>query len=541
MSENTNLPSKSAPQTRIGPSAFGGHTGVALHWIVLAGVAMVSVGAAAALTGYTEKDWIALIFPALALWVAWLYWRTIEGDRDVPMHLLHPHLAVPIVILLAHLVKQAGSSAAGEAGVLVSGDTSVLVRLMTLSLLVLLIQDVLARVRHLRWLLTAVGATMAVGAILRLTTAPHAAGQTAVALVGLAGVGVLVSPCLVPALTLPAHPLRRRALLGHFETTVRIALAALLAVGLTVLSPMASAAGALAVGGAMLLAGVFLRKYHLHLLAAGAILAVGGAVGLYRLGASLPDGLGQVRLLGAGEPYGSAAEVRTGLEMLAAATGWVGVAAVCLGMLTAVIWSLHTCRSVAPGDQARAALWAVVTALSGTALMVGGGLSIPAVIAAAALTFGLMPHMMAHRMKRFHGWPVAVAFAAVLVVLALEQRLGGQMWRNLARRYGDVTMHFFGALVLTVVLFWQTRSRRWWQALLCSLAGAGIAALGELAQSHFTRHRVMEASDAVADALGAAVALMIFLAIAAVAWIEKLWTTRPTKVSFEKYESSGLY
>lgn len=516
----------------VGP--FGGHTRQALHWIVLIGVAMVAVGGPAGLTRDSDGEWVALICLGLALWVAWLYWRTAEGDCDVPVHVLHPFLAVPIVILLAHLLKQATVDSTNGVALVISGDTSMLVRLMTLALLVLLVQDVLSRVGHLRWLLTALGATMALGAILHSAVAARV--PVGLVLIGFAGVGVLTTPLVVPALSRPAHRVLEHVWVSHADVTARISLAALLSAALTVISPVSAALACSAVAGSVLLAGVFLKHHRWRLLSMGAMLAVGGAVGMYRLEVAVPEWLGGLSWMGSGGRHGaSVPPSASGLWMLGSSAGWVGAAALCAGMLAAPVWSLYACRRAAPGDQARAALWACVVVLSGLALLAEGGLSVPAIALAAAVTFGLMPHLMAHRVPAVHGWVVAVAFAAVLVVLGMERRLGGTMWLDLARRHGDATMHFFGAMVLTVVLFWQTRSHRLWQALLCGLAGATLAAGGEIAQTYLTSVRRPEWSDVVADVLGAGAALGIFLVIRAVAWVELSWTQRPTKVSFEKY------
>ena len=513
-------------------------TRAVLHWVVLAGVVGLAAGAGAGFTRASEDDWAALTCGVLALWVAWLYWRTAEADSHVPVHLLYPHLAVPILILLGHLLREARvNSANGAVELIVAGETGVLMRLMTLGLLVLVAQDVLSRVRHLRWLLTGLGLTMAMGAALRLGTSPEAPGALAAALIGFAGVGILLTPCLVPTFRSNPYRLARDLRLGQAAVTARIAVAAVLAVWLSVLEPLAAAVTATAAAAAAMLSGAFLKHHRVRLLAGGAILAVGGAVAICRLGVSPPRWLGSMSLLGAGDPPDLAnAPTESGLRVLGRSSGWLGMAAVGLGLLAALCRSLYACRGVAPGDQARAAWWAGVAVVSAVALLGEGGMAIPGVAVAAAVAFALMPHLMAHRVARFRGWSVAAVFAALLVVLGMAQPLGGQRWAELARRHGDATMHFFAAMVLTVVLFWQARPRRWWQGLLCAAGGAGLTALGELAQEHLAPGRSLEFSDIAADVLGALAALSIFLLIRAAGWIEQLWRYRPTRVSFEKYQ-----
>lgn len=525
-----------------GPSPSGPlppATRAVLRWAVLVGVVGLLACTSAGFTRASEDDWTNLILGILLLWVAWLYWRTAEGDCHVPVHLLHVHLAVPILILLGHLLWEARvDSANGGIGLIVAGETRTLMRLMTLGLLVLVAQDVLSRVRHLRWLLTGLGLVMAIGASLALATSPAApGGGLAAALIGLVGVGILLTPCLVPRFGRDPYRLRRDMRLAQAGVAARIALAAAVVLWLCARLPLAVAVALTAAGGAALLSGVFLNYHRVRLLVGGTVLAFGGVLAMYRLGVSPPRWLGPVTLLGSGHSQDLVTSpTESGLRVLGSSSGYLGMAAVCLGLLGAMCRSLHACRRAAPGDQARAACWAGVAAVAAAALLGEGGLAIPGVTVAAALAFALMPHLMAHRVARVRGWLVAVVFAAMLGVLGTQHPLGRQEWLYLTRRHGDVTMHFFAAMVLTVVLFWQARPRRWWQGVLCAVGGAVLTALGELAQEYLVAGRSHESSDVVAGVLGALAALSIFLLIRAAGWVERIWRHRPTKVSFEKYQ-----
>jgi len=344
---------------------------------------------------------------------------------------------------------------------------------------------------------------------------------------GFAGTGVMLAPSFVPSLVRPVHDVLEHKTFAHAAAISRVSLAALLAVILAVVQPETTAVACAAVAGAMLLSGALLRHHRRALLGAGGILALGGLLAMYQLEVHIPQWVGRFTLLGAGEGALAGAQEPLGLWVLGVSTGWVGLAAVCGGMLAALIWSLRASRDAAPGCQARAALWACVVALSSTALLAGGGMSTPAVMLATATTFALMPHLVAHRVASFRGWSVAVAFTAVLLVLGLEQHFGGKMWLDLALQYGDETMHLLAGMVLTVVLFWQSRSSKFWQALLCCLVAAALASLGE--------------SDVVADVGGAAAALGVFLMIRLAAWVEITVTHRPTKISYDKYRNYGTY
>jgi hypothetical protein len=155
-------------------------------------------------------------------------------------------------------------------------------------------------------------------------------------------------------------------------------------------------------------------------------------------------------------------------------------------------------------------------------------------VVTAAIAWGLMPHLMVHRVRRFRGLPVVAAFAAALVVLGLEQLVTGSVWYLLAKRYGDGLMHFFGTFILAAVLCWQARTRHWWQAAGCAVAAGAIAALGELGQRYLAT-RAPQWRDVAWNFLGAGAALGVFLLLHAVMWLERALAVG-SRVSTEKYE-----
>ncbi len=80
-----------------------------------------------------------------------------------------------VLVLLVHMLLSGDRAArAGSVALLGWADSRMIARLVTLSLLVLLVQDVLGRVVAMRWLLTGLGASVAVGAVLRLYILPVA-------------------------------------------------------------------------------------------------------------------------------------------------------------------------------------------------------------------------------------------------------------------------------------------------------------------------------------------------------------------------------
>ncbi|KKL65081.1 hypothetical protein LCGC14_2158540 [marine sediment metagenome] len=273
---------KADPMTRLstawsqGPAAAarGGLTGRGLGWLILACTIVLGVVGGSCLTRPSDGAWAAVVLGALGLWAGWLYWRTTVDDRDVPAHLLHPFVGGVIGILLVHLLIRGGVDArSGRVQLLGSGDVSVMTRMMALALLVLLAQDVLGRVRHVRWLLTALGLALAGGAVLRLLTAKAVPGAMSVTMGGFVGVGMLMAPALMPEWSDRGLDHLIPAAVRRFGIVARSALAAGLGGVLIVghdKGALAAIGGAGAAGIALLLAGAILPAHRRRVLAIGA-------------------------------------------------------------------------------------------------------------------------------------------------------------------------------------------------------------------------------------------------------------------------------
>jgi len=507
---------------------------------VLIGVMLLGTVAAAGLTRVSADGWIAMIFWTMGLWSLWVLWRNARDEVDVPVHVLYPFLAAPGVILLGHLVA-GGRAGNGRIDLLANGDTSLLIRLITLGLMLLLVQDTFSRIRELRWLLTGLGATVAAGCVLQLHSGATVPGAPAVAMSGLTGVGILLAPCLLPAW--PDEP-SGTYLPARWEKAMpvgRIAAAALLAALLMVSESgiPAAAVAAVAVGGSFLLSGAFLKHHRRTLLPAGAILSAGGAVAVIRLRSALPALNWQTTLFGANVQDGFTAHADVaGLRMLAMSTGWVGMVLVPAGMLAALVWSLRACRDASPGDQARSALWAAVAALGGCAVLSEGGLAVPAATAVAALAWGLLPHMMVQRVPRCHGRGVAFVFVGAIMLLGLQRHWAGGHGLSPHAGPGQEMMHLLAGFALTAALLWQARCRRWWQALAAAVPAAGLAVLAEPLQWGLS-NRQFEWRDVAWNVAGVAAALGAFLLIRWAFRIEQVLTARPA-ISFEKYQRPGV-
>ena len=46
-----------------------------------------------------------MILSAVALWCIWLLWRNARDEVQLPAHMLYPFLALPVVILLGHMLS----------------------------------------------------------------------------------------------------------------------------------------------------------------------------------------------------------------------------------------------------------------------------------------------------------------------------------------------------------------------------------------------------------------------------------------------------
>jgi hypothetical protein len=266
-----------------------------------------------------------------------------------------------------------------------------------------------------------------------------------------------------------------------------------------------------------LLSGIIRPRHRLRLLLLGlsAMAAAGLAIHFkhYLAGSALAS----VTAWGVAQtPGGIDCAYRSGLEVIASTTGWVGLSATLTGMAAALCWSLYRSRAAAPGDQARSAVWAVAVTVSGCALLAAGGLAVPSAAVVFAVAWGMMPAMMAHHVRRLHGAVVIVAFSAALIVVGLERVCS--LWITPATG-GDGLAHLVGGFMLTALLLWQLCGRRWWLAGMCGILGGGLTALGEVAQQLFST-RSAEMSDAACDFLGAALAVGLYLLVRGIMHLE---------------------
>ncbi len=521
------------------------HTSSGLWYIVLTELLMLISAAGTYLMGTSNLGWIILISWTLLAWMCWLYWRGIKDDQAISGNFLLLFLLGPIIIILSHILSAGTPGRPGEGmRLLADSDSGMLIRIITLSLLIILFQDVLSRLGNLRWLLTIIGLIIASGAILELHRCPSSMVQTTV-LTGLTGAAMFLTPIYLPQ----SLTNRRFDKMGidpaQIEAILRIIPATFLTSLIIFSRPGAIPAAILASAGVaatLLLAGIFLKHHRTVLILTGAILLIGAVVGAYRLGygrsvpfsVGLSSASGDLNLWGNGGVNSALPPAgMSGAGALVLSTGLVGLSTLIVGFIVAIFWSLYASRNAAPGDQLRCALWSVVSVISALSLMVSGGMALPIATVLLALTWGLMPHVMAYRVGRYKGWPVMLVLAMMLMVLGLESRLSQTSWiAPLLKNSSDRMMHFTAALLLTALLFWQGRCKSWSRALFWTVIGAAIASLGEPIQEYLSA-RSAQWSDIAWDIMGAGTAWLIFSLIYFTRRIEMLIVQRSHAFIYE--------
>ena len=201
-----------------------------------------------------------------------------------------------------------------------------------------------------------------------------------------------------------------------------------------------------------------------------------------------------------------------GWVMIGRSAGIIGLASVILGMAFCMIRSLLAGRGSGGQEQARTVLWLGASMLAGLTLLSEGGLALPSSVMIAGFALGLLPHMMGHEQKTINGWPVAMIFGLVLLVLGLAKRLLEDPLCGCM--LDDRIAHYLAGVVACGVFIWQGRCRRWWSSLLPMVVAAGALSLGEVAQEKLST-RQFDYGDMFYDTLGS---ITTWLAFGLVLW-----------------------
>jgi hypothetical protein len=509
----------------------------------LARWALIGVVAIGMLTwwwpGY--RAWGAAAAGLLVVWVLWLIWRTVSGDGTVPGNPLHLALLGPAALLTYHLARSGlGMARRGvwPEGVLAGEiNISMIFQMALLALAVMLTQSLLSPVAGGKGTPAAMdcggdpcahvsicGAAMMLGPAAVMTWGRAEPVPDSLAPLGLAGVAVWLTP-----LWGPGQPARITVtdILNSPGRLGRVGVAIVMACLLIQASPVRGlflAAGA--AGGVLLLAGLAFGRCRLATLAAGAFVSAGcivpAALGLL----ALPD---FSRLpfawIGQGEQaIRQVSPANGGVMILLGMVGPVGLLWTAVCLTGWVCWLLIRTRAPQAEWQWRAVTWTIASALAGCALLIGGGLVIPATTLGAGFTWGLLPAMLGRPSRARPGVIVLACLLAVVLLLGMVRKEGLVAWAAWSFAAGESFLHVTTGFLLALVLAWLLgtgapgRSTTRWGPLrrkaAFGLAGVAAAILaggaGELLQA-IASPRTAELKDWLMHSAGCAAAIVPYL------------------------------
>jgi len=457
----------------------------------------------------------------------WLLWRTVSGDRTVPGHPFHLVMVVPGAILTGHLAVAGMLSAEGYQELTGELNMSMIFQLALLSLGVMLSQSLLPKAARHTVLLGVCAAAMMGGPALAMSFGQGRHVRTALALLAFGGVGVWLSMLWGLGRSEDAPP--DRAADPSLHRLLRIgciAVAAAAACGLAAVAPRQAVAAAGVVAVVLILGGLVFPGRRKLVLAVGGSLLVAAAAALtatgwvHEVGTEIVTKTAHAGLFGRGEQaFRDVSAADSGLVVLAATAGWIGVGSLAGGLVVCMVWLLSHARRGRSGDRGRAILWSSASALVACAFLSGGGPSIPAVTLAVALVWGLLPTMLGRpRPIRSGAW-LAGATVVVVVLAALTPKSGLLSWMTQVFGAGDKFLHASIGFLLGIEAAWLFGSRRLWLGLSAIAAAALAGGLGEAVQ-HLVGTRTPDYIDWLFHAAGAAAAFGPYLLCVGARWAE---------------------
>ena len=487
---------------------------------VLAGVVMVAM-----LAGWWPgfAAWGTLIVAVLAVLIIWLMRHVVSGEQTILTQPALWPLLGPALILSWHFVRHSLYGHGGEVGPGAGElDISMLCHLALLAVSVMLCQSLLPRAAGHAEVLSACGASMMGGAAIAIVTggAEFESLRMTLALLGLAGVGVWLSPLWgMSRINIPLetpHPLHHPIIRAG---VIVIAIAA--AAGFAAASPSAAtlAGGMMAV--VLLISATIFSRFRLGIVLAGAALALAACVGAWRLGLSWPGlALNEAGPFGKGEAAFAQLSGRSaGITILARSVGWVGLLGFIGGLLGVLVLTLLQAGHRREGDQGRAIVWTLTVVLASAALLGVGGLFIPAVTVAVALTWGLMPRMLGRPRRERSGRILLLLTAAVLVGVGMARSAGLVTWsvaRLSSQRAAPMWSHAAAGLLLGLMFAWLLGGRKAWAGLIGVLLALAAGGAGEFLQYVCSPTRQAEWGDWLIHGAGCTAALLLYgLCIAA--------------------------
>jgi hypothetical protein len=414
-------------------------------------------------------------------------------------------------------------------------ELSMVFQLALLAAGVMLTQGLLPAARTRAAVPSVCGLAMMGGAAAAILSGHAAAGRSAAALVGFAGVCVWLAPLWASSArggeSVGGGDAGRRALRRPVVRAAYVVVATAPAAVIAWASPHEFLLAVGVTGASLVLGGCVFRRGRVAMLAGGGAAAAAAAVAeaLVHRGACSFARIPPL-WLGRGEEafahlYLGAAD--SGAAVLGEVVGKAGMLWLLVGLAGSLVCLLVSARRAAarnsaaagPPSRGPALLWTAATALATCGLLAPGGPFIPAVTLAAAFTSGLLPTMLGRPARPRPAALAVAAVVAVLLLLGLGRGSGLAYWSAGAYGLGEGLLHGVAGLVLAMTLAWALGARRVW----LGVAGVGLAiaagGAGEWAQGIITDRRA-ELADWLAHALGGGVAAAAYLLAVGARWCE---------------------
>lgn len=428
------------------------------------------------------RSWGAMSAGLILSLILWVSWRIVAGRRTVAGHPFYWALLIPAAMGLYHLLWLSWDSSATTAGLGGAMTVTLLFQLALLVAGVMLVQSAFASDTRSGFITgplfpSVFSLSVCLGASAAAVWAPVVLPRDAMAL--LACAGALGTIGALSPLTDSNSGTDSRA-----ATAVLVACGALL-VSVCLLAAKVSSVSlyitAAMLAGCMLLSllrGSRSRKIPVvAAVAVGVVLVV--SVFVQASGAEDPAAM----LLGRGEAALLEADLAdAGLAVLDASLGRPALILLLTVSGASGVWLLMS-RPASNIARVRAACWTSACGLSLVAMLSAGGLFIPAVTAALALFWGLLPAMCGTaNVPRSGAWLLAV-LVGLMIVLGASASSGLLGWSVSALGGSDHTMHAVSGFLLALVLAWLMGARNVWLGVAGIVLAAFAGVAGELLQS----------------------------------------------------------
>jgi hypothetical protein len=454
------------------------------------------------------RTWGGAAMGLLAVWVLWLVWRTVSADGTVPGNPVHLTLLGPAALLTYHLARSGLGMGAAQEGMLAGEiNISMIFQIALLALSVMLTQTLLSPVSSGAVHVSICGAAMMLGSVAAMSWGRAEPVPNALTPLGLAGVAVWLTPLWRPGRT---AKITVTEVLNSPGRLGRVGVAIISACLLIQASPprgLFLAAGA--AGSVLVLAGLTFSRYRVATLATGAFVCAGCIVPMAMGLLALPDfSRFQFAWIGQGEQaIRQVSPASGGVLILMGTVGPVGLLWAVLCFAAWLCWVLVRSKAAEADRQWRAVTWTTASALAGCALLIGGGLVIPATMLAAGFIWGLLPAMLGRPSPPRPGIIVLGCLVAVALLLGIVKKDGLVAWAAQALGAGPNFLHVTTGFFLALVLAWLFGRRKAAFGLAGVVAAILAGGAGELLQA-VASIRSAELRDWLAHSAGCAAAIV---------------------------------